>query len=419
MRRCIQEAIQLVGFMVVLALPVAGAAQDLVCTDCHNPSGIPAPHNSSCSDTSCTESCHAKSLAAIRHPAGSGTPLGSADRTTICETCHNKPFPDVYHPYQINVSAGTPTAAGLIDLDLACGQCHGGGTDSASNPPVPGAAYLTKAELGGYALNMHDDKPVAMFGYAFGNPDTLIVSVDATQSLCLNVCDEYDWDWGDASAHGTGVTASHAYAAGNYTITLTVRDTGMGSDTFSQAINVTAPDYPPTAAGDCAFDANTWTQTLTDASTDDHAVVKVTVNWGDGSVLAIDTAAPFGPFSRTYANVAPASPGYYTITHKAYDALGQQSTRTCTAAPAYFTLSGTVRSRLGANLPAATVTVRKGATVVKTVYTATNGTFSVASLKPATYTLTVTKNTYTFAVPAATITVGPSSSGTVINAIAP
>jgi hypothetical protein len=52
------------------------------------------------------------------------------------------------------------------------------------------------------------------------------------------------------------------------------------------------------------------------------------------------------------------------------------------------------------------------------VYTAANGTFSAGSLKPGTYTLTVTKTGLTFTSPAATITVGPSSSGNVITATA-
>lgn len=418
MRRSIERAIQLVGVLVVLSLPAPGTAEDLECIECHNAGGVLVPHDSGCRDTGCSENCHAKVLTALKHPWGAGTPMASGDRETACEICHNRPFPDVYHPYKINVSAGTPTGAGLIDLDLACGQCHGGGDNAVSNPPVPGAAYLTKTQLGGYATGIHDDKPTATFGYEFAVPNTLIVNVDASASTCLNVCDQYDWDWGDASAHGSGVSASHEYAPGNYTITLTVRDTGIGGDTFSQAITVTRPDYPPTAAGSCVLNANTWTETLTDASTDDNAVVKVTVNWGDATAVSTDTSAPFGPFTHVYAKVPPAAPGYFTITQTAFDAAGQQSARTCTAAPGYFTLSGTVRSRTGANLNMATVTLKTG-TTTRTAYTASNGTFSVASLKPGVWTVTVSKSGYTFANPAAAITLGPSSSGTIISATAP
>jgi hypothetical protein len=65
------------------------------------------------------------------------------------------------------------------------------------------------------------------------------------------------------------------------------------------------------------------------------------------------------------------------------------------------------------------VQVKKGTALVKTAYTASNGTFSVGSLKPGTYTLTITKSGYAFAVPAATITVGPSSAGNNISATVP
>lgn len=418
MKRCMERAVALVGFVLVLALPAMAAAQELDCIECHTAGGGAAAHESGCRDTSCSESCHAKRLDLLKHSSGGSTPLASGDRTTICETCHNRPFANVYHPYTINVSAGSLTSPGVIDLDLACGQCHGGGDNSTSNPPVAGAAYLTKTQLATYAAGIHDDRPYARFGYTYGNPNTLIVNVDASLTQCFDVCDEFDWDWGDNTAHGSGLTASHIYAAGQYSIALTVRDTGMGSDTTSHPVTVTQPDYPPTVAGDCAFDANTWRETVIDASTDDRGVARVTVSWGDGAVIATDTVAPFGPFTHTYLNVASAT-APYTITHKVLDTAGQMSTRTCTAAPAYFTLAGTVRSRTGTNLPSATVVVKKGTSVVRTVYTASNGTFTVASLKPATYTLTVTKSPYTFAVPAATVTVGPSSSGNILSAIAP
>jgi hypothetical protein len=97
-------------------------------------------------------------------------------------------------------------------------------------------------------------------------------------------------------------------------------------------------------------------------------------------------------------------------------------TLTCTApvAPAYFTISGTVFAKDGTTpLASASVTVMKGAAPVKTAVTGALGTFSALSLKPGAYTLTVTKPGYTFAVPAATITVGPSSSGNNISATAP
>jgi hypothetical protein len=193
-----------------------------------------------------------------------------------------------------------------------------------------------------------------------------------------------------------------------------VEEWGSSGGTSSKSVTVYAPDSPPVASGDCIFNANTWTETVTDTSTDDDGVDQVTVNWGDGSVIGNDIAAPFGPFTHTYFNA-----GTYTVTHKAVDTIGQQNTRTCTASPAYFAISGTVTNSAGLPVGSAIVTVKKGTTVVKTVYTAANGTFSAGSLKPATYTLTITKYGYTFASPAATMTVGPDSTGNTIQSAVP
>jgi PKD repeat protein len=244
-----------------------------------------------------------------------------------------------------------------------------------------------------------------------------MLNTNASASSCsgqFDLCDAFEWDWGDG-ATGSGAMASHTYATqGTYTVVLTVEEFGVGSATSTRNVTVYRPDTSPTVAGTCAFDPNTWTQTLTDASTDDVGVKQVTVNWGDGSVLAVDNAAPFGPFSRTFIN-----PGTYTITHKAIDTIGQQSTRTCTATPAWHTFSGTVLSLGGSPVGTAAIQVKKGATVVRNLYTAADGSFSIGSLKPATYTLTVTKPGLTFAVPAATFAVGPSSSGNTISATGP
>ena len=51
----------------------------------------------------------------------------------------------------------------------------------------------------------------------------------------------YVWDFGDGGT-GTGVTASHTYAAdGTYTVTLTVTDNGGAKGTVSHSVSVAAP----------------------------------------------------------------------------------------------------------------------------------------------------------------------------------
>jgi hypothetical protein len=285
------------------------------------------------------------------------------------------------------------------------------------------AGYMTKAELATLAANIHNDKPQVTFATSLGSPNTLLVNLDAAASACSGDaanCDAYEWDCG---AGGTlavppppakAVTASCTFTTGGAKpITLTVHEYGVNEGSKTKNVTVYAPDLPPTVAGDCQWNADTWTMTLVDSSTDDLLLKQVTVNWGDGGMLGSDTTAPFGPFSRTYLNA-----GNYTITHKAIDSLGQQSTRTCAAAPAYFTISGTVFAPDGTTpLSSAALYVRRNGTLVKVVYTAGNGTFSAALLKPGTYSITVNKAGYTFANPAASgIVIGPSYPGLNITA---
>ena len=68
-------------------------------------------------------------------------------------------------------------------------------------------------------------------------------------------------------------------------------------------------------------------------------------------------------------------------------------------------------------LPSAIVTAKKGALVAGTAYSAADGSYTIGNLKPGAYTLTVTRSGYTFSVPAASATVGPSSAGNDITAL--
>jgi hypothetical protein len=126
----------------------------------------------------------------------------------------------------------------------------------------------------------------------------------------------------------------------------------------ARAMHPAAPgtNDPPAASGICSFDDNTWTMTLTDTSVDTD-IVQETVNWGDGSVVADDRTAPFGPFVHTYIGA-----GSYPISHKVIDSLGQLAVHACSAAPHNFTISGTVTNNYTGhtgNVAGATVTITK------------------------------------------------------------
>ena len=96
--------------------------------------------------------------------------------------------------------------------------------------PNTAALYFNKTQLARKARRIHDDAPAVRFYYTFGSPNTLIVNVNADRTVCSGgPCDSYEWDWGDGSPTGSGVTASHEYAAGGtYAIKLTVEEWGEG-----------------------------------------------------------------------------------------------------------------------------------------------------------------------------------------------
>jgi len=63
----------------------------------------------------------------------------------------------------------------------------------------------------------------------------------------------YDWDFGDGTPHGTGVTPGHVYAdnrAGGYAVTLKVTDTGglTGTASTTASIDNVAPTVGPVTA---------------------------------------------------------------------------------------------------------------------------------------------------------------------------
>jgi PKD domain-containing protein len=301
------------------------------------------------------------------------------------------------------------------------------------NPTQPGAPYYTKAQLAPVAQGMHDSSGVT-YSITYTSsvvPNSLTVNVDASVN-CGGPCPPflYDWDWGDGTAHGITDPGSHTYAiAGTKSILLTVRlqSNGLSVGTYGRTVTFTNPDLPPTVDGTCTWTANTWTMNLLDSSSDDagdgdtlpgdgNASMQIVIDWGDGSVKTFTTqgASVNHLYTRT---------GTFVVSQKAIDSKLRIATRVCpvSATPGYFAIGGTVKnSGATVNLAAATVQVKKGTLVVKTIYTAADGTFSTGStLKPGTYDLVVTKSGYTFALPAATLVVGPSSTTNLILAAGP
>jgi hypothetical protein len=440
--------------------------------------------------------CHAKDLSKMIHSFGPGTPFEDIglNPNSACESCH---MPGGKHLFRVTSDADystfpieaftTPLANAnstttvedtfpqvWVDLDMACGQCHGGGTEYklatgsiafntdqltltdatgfvvggriqiagaaaggadffgyvkavvgnvvtlaggakagttvtnaavTLNPVKNNAAYFNKADLAVKAAGIHNDKPYVTFGYTLTPGNGLQLNVDASFSSCsgdIANCDAFDWNWGDATPNGSGVTASHTYAAaGSYIVTLTVREYGVSEGSKSKSVRVFASDAPPVAGGtDCAsiVNLNTWVATLVDNSLDVNGVKQVAVNWGDGGAISsvIDTTAPYSlvgtVFTRTYLNA-----GSRVIKQTAYDTIGQANVRTCPPVTlATFGLSGNARRLNGTPVASVKVVVKKGAVTVRTVYTNALGDYVVGNLKPGTYNITATKTGLTF-----------------------
>ena len=359
-------------------------------------------------------------ITTINHLAVAGTPMDATKYDSPCEVCHmaiESGSSAPLHLWRINADETYTTMGATqanldadgkawVDIDHACGQCH-------FAPAKNGALVRSKAVLATVAKGMHDSAAAncqVTFSIAKSG---LTANVDAFVDCSPNANTDltYDWDWGDGTTpHGTADPTSHTYAAaGAYSIKLTVKKLDLVVGAVTRSVTVTAPDNAPTVGGTaCAsiLTADTWAATLNDTSTDDRGIMYVLVNWGDGSTPS--RGAQNAALSHTYRKA-----GSFLITQTAVDTALQASVRTCTVSPASFRIDGTVKTSGAVAIASATVNLFDTANgvLVKTMYSTSLGAFSATSLKPGEYRITVSKRGYTFDVPAATVSVGPSKTG--------
>jgi hypothetical protein len=368
---------------------------------------------------------YGKLLSKIRHPNGAGTPLAdatTADPISACETCH---MPGGIHLFRISTDAtyktfttvgqdvptvpnadhnGFPEA--FVDLDLACGQCHGG---DATTVTTNGAPYFTKAQLSVWAMNMHNTDtiiPIISANYGSTNMD---VMVNGSQSYCAPTATcgsfTYSWNFGDGST-AAGASATHTYTtAGEKLITLTVTD-GTNEGVGGKVFYAVGTSMAPTADGSLATNANTWVATLVDSSTAaTDPISLVVVKWGDGTS---NTGAQGSTFTHTYTNA-----GLFIVQQQAIDTAARPSNvKTYASSIANFqlyTISGTV-TKSDTTTPVAFATVKvvkDGTAQVVTLYTDANGAFTLPNRKPGSYTIYASQYGYTF--DAQTVTIGPNA----------
>jgi predicted CXXCH cytochrome family protein len=225
------------------------------CTTCHNvhQSTVEAvnasqPFKKTCPDCHVAKAKYLKSR--LNHPQGSGTPLGNGSNILgACIICH-MPRPNdgvgaSAHIFRINVSSdystfptlskwnsgkktantsadGIYTKAVWLDVDMVCGQCHGGSAGASATKN--GAPFIGKSFLAGYAKSIHKDTaPTASFTNSLNNYTISLTDTSTNETSFPSNAVTVNWGDGKTSRGNAGVTISHTYTkAGTYKISYTV-----------------------------------------------------------------------------------------------------------------------------------------------------------------------------------------------------
>jgi hypothetical protein len=123
---------------------------------------------------------------------------------------------------------GTYTGAVWNDLDMSCGQCHGGsaGPSAIKN----GAPYMTKSYISVVASNMHAPvnlAPTASFTSSISLYTVSLTDTSTDDAAFPTNAVTVNWGDGGSSTGNAGGVLSHSYATGGtFNILYTVIDAG-------------------------------------------------------------------------------------------------------------------------------------------------------------------------------------------------
>jgi hypothetical protein len=172
----------------------------------------------------------------MKHPTTAGTPASESD---ACVTCH---MPSGRHLFRITTNPdytntqatarpampdGTFTEAVWMDLQTACGQCHGGGLGS-TGQTNNGAPYMKRADLSVYAKGIHNSinaAPTAQFTSGISGLTVTLTDTSLDDAAFPTNAVTVLWGDGSSTTANAGGAIPHTYAtAGTFTIVYKVKD---------------------------------------------------------------------------------------------------------------------------------------------------------------------------------------------------
>jgi hypothetical protein len=238
------------------------------CAGCHNVHATTieaAGGGDAAFNNQCGINCHtSKASTPMLHPKQAGSPFDTTMYKSACVVCHMPGNYRTDHLFEINTdadytrpSSSTATIPGagrvLLDVDDACGQCHGGSSTATKN----GAPYMTKPQLAMYAAGIHNGVNTAMPVPPTPSIAGGAVSIDAswtatatdTSTPGSSALQSVSMAWGDGTVttQDAGTTFTHTYMkAGSYTVTQTAKGNDGGSASAQYFVEVANPTFSGT-----------------------------------------------------------------------------------------------------------------------------------------------------------------------------
>ena len=233
-------------------------------------------------------------------------------------------------PGSAAIDSANSGASGQPDLDFE-------GTARVDDPATPntGVGPRSYDDRGAYELQSDNAPPAAALSVAPASgqvPFSITADASASTDTDDTPIASYTFDFGDGTVVGPQAepTVDHTYSSvGNFTVTVSVRDTAGLASSATASVAAQAPDgdlAPATALTVTPASGMVPVAVTADASastdTDNTPIASYTFDFGDGTVVGPQAASTAG---HTYT-----SAGTFTVTVVARDTIGQASTSTAT-----------------------------------------------------------------------------------------